>query len=347
MTSPAQPVADLVLEGGGVKGIALVGAVTRLGSAGYSVAWVAGSSAGATVAGLVAGRLRAGEPLERLADIFRTLDLARLRDGGPFGRLPVVGPAWSLLAHDGLYKGDYLQQFLIGALADLGVRTFGDLRISRAADPGSALPVAQSYGLVVTVSDLSRRRLARLPWDFPDYGLDPDAQSVATAIRASAAIPLFFRPVRQRSQAGRATWVDGSLLSNFPVGLFDRADSARPRWPTFGVRLHSRPGTPPVTHPVRGPLSLGLAAVDTLLTDQDAAYVDEPCTRSRTVFVDTSGVSAVDFDLGPAASNRLYTAGDAAARQFLTRWDFASYLARCRPAAPATSAPRPERLPPT
>jgi NTE family protein len=39
--------ADLVLEGGGVKGIALVGAVTALADAGYSFPRVAGSSAGA------------------------------------------------------------------------------------------------------------------------------------------------------------------------------------------------------------------------------------------------------------------------------------------------------------
>lgn len=341
MTAPTPLVADLVLEGGGVKGAGLVGAVSVLAERGYAVARVAGSSAGAVTACLVAALQQAGEPLGRLEEIFGSLDLRRFRDAGLLGRLPLLGPALSLLVHDGLYEGRYLEDFLSGVLADLGVRTFGDLRIARADDPGSALPDPQSYRLVVTVSDLSRRRLARLPWDAPSYGLDADEQSVARAVRASAAIPLFFRPVRPRTPTGRATWVDGSLLSDFPVGLFDRADSAQPRWPTFGVRLRARPGTPPVTRPVRGPLGIGLAAIETLLTDQDAAYVDEPCTQARTVFVDTSGVSAVDFDLDTTTGDRLRESGRAAAARFLDGWDFGRYLAQCRQAPVADGGPRP------
>ena len=39
-------------------------------------------------------------------------------------------------------------------------------------------------------------QLVRLPWDYRRvYGLDPDEQSVADAVRASMAIPFFFRPV--------------------------------------------------------------------------------------------------------------------------------------------------------
>lgn len=41
--------ADLVLEGGGIKGIALVGAVTALAEAGYAFPRIAGTSAGAVV----------------------------------------------------------------------------------------------------------------------------------------------------------------------------------------------------------------------------------------------------------------------------------------------------------
>lgn len=319
-----------------MKGAALVGAVSVLAEHGYRVARVAGSSAGAVTACVVAALEQAGEPLSRLTEVFAALDLRRLRDPGPLGRVPLLGPAWSLLVHDGLYRGRYLEDFLSGVLADLGVRTFGDLRISRAADPGSALPDEHSYRLVVTASDLSRRRLVRLPWDAPAYGLDPDEQSVARAVRASAAIPLFFRPVRPRLCRGRATWVDGGLLSNFPVGLFDRADSREPRWPTFGVRLHSRAGTVPAGRPVRGPLSVALAAVETLLTDQDAAYTDEPCTRARTVFVDTTGVSPVDFDLDVATGDRLREAGRTATARFLADWDVGRYLRQCRsPTGPA------------
>lgn len=323
--------ADLVCEGGGVKGIALAGAVTALADAGYAFPRVAGSSAGAIVGCLVAALQQAGEPVSRLEDVVRSVDYRRFRDTGGLGRVPVVGRGLALLVHDGLYEGRYLEQFLTGALGELGVSTFGDLRLAAVDDAVSALPVEHAYRLVVTVSDLSRKRLARLPWDLPLYGADPDDYPVARAVRASAAIPFFFRPVRQPTPGGEATWVDGGLLSNFPVGLFDRADSLAPRWPTFGVRLTTRPATPPSTPEVDGPLDIGLAALDTLLTDQGNHYLDDPCTVQRTVFVPTEGVSVVDFDLPRATQDRLYASGRAAATQFLAAWDFAAYVRQCRP----------------
>ena len=320
--------ADLVLEGGGVKGIGLVGAVTALDAAGYCFPRVAGSSAGAIVASLVAALQGAGEPVDRLAEIVRTVDYRRFRDPGGLGRLPVVGRALSLLAHDGLYEGRYLEDFLTGALGELGVRTFADLRLPDDDPAADGLAPERRSRLVVTVSDLSRQRLARLPWDLEEYGVDD--LPVARAVRASAAIPFFFRPVRQRTADGEATWVDGGLLSNFPVELFDRTDAAEPRGPTFGVRLTTRPPTPPVTRELDGAVAIGLAALDTLLTDQGTAYLEDPCTVERTVFVPTSGVSVVDFDLDAATTERLFTSGVTAAEDFLRGWDFPRHVARCR-----------------
>lgn len=322
--------ADLVLEGGGVKAIGLAGAVTGLADAGYAFPRAAGSSAGAVVACLVAGLTHAGEPVQRLGELVSSVDYRRFRDRSLLGRVPLAGRALALLLQEGLYEGAYLERFLTGALGDLGVRTFGDLRLPPEQTAAGGLAAGRGYRLVVTASDLSRRRLVRIPWDLPEYGADPDAYPVARAVRASAAIPFFFRPVRQPTPTGTASWVDGGLLSNFPVGLFDRGDSLDPRWPTFGVRLTASPGTPPATPPLRGPLALGLAALETLLTEQDAAYVEDPCTVARTVFVPTDDVSVVDFDLSRETSERLERLGRAAADRFLQTWDFPAHVARCR-----------------
>jgi phosphoglycerate dehydrogenase-like enzyme/predicted acylesterase/phospholipase RssA len=231
--------ADLVLEGGGVKGLGLVGAVGTLAAAGYDFPRVAGTSSGAVVGAFVAALQRAGEPLSRLEDVARSLDYRRLRDRGALGRLagPVGGlrtvvDGLSLAFDGGVFEGDYLRSWVSGALADLGVRTFGDLRV---VDEGTALSPEQRYGLVVTASDVSRRRLVRLPWDYAHYGLDPDEQEVADAVRASASIPFFFEPVTLRPRTDReasavSTLVDGGVLSNFPVALFDRTDGRPPRW---------------------------------------------------------------------------------------------------------------------
>ncbi|GAB3035942.1 hypothetical protein MBOU_05300 [Mycobacterium bourgelatii] len=53
--SPAKPKpVDLVLSGGGVKGVGLVGAVVALMDAGYSVKRVSGVSAGSLVGSILA-----------------------------------------------------------------------------------------------------------------------------------------------------------------------------------------------------------------------------------------------------------------------------------------------------
>ncbi|WP_144207088.1 patatin-like phospholipase family protein [Mycobacterium tilburgii] len=306
--------ADLVFQGGGVRGIGLVGAVDALTAAGYKFPRVAGTSAGAIVASLVAALQVAGEPMSRLAEIMRSIDYRKFLDRTLIGHIPLVGGGLSLLLSEGVYRGDYLEQLLAGLLADLGVRTFGDLRTGEE-------PEQFAFSLVVTASDLSRRRLVRIPWDLDSYGLDPNDFLVACAVHASAAIPYVFQPVR----VAGATWVDGGLLSSFPVELFDRSE---PRWPTFGVRLSARPGIPP-THPVHGPVSLGLAAIETLVGNQDNAYVDDPCTVRRTIFVPAEDVSPIDFDIPAQQRNALYDRGLVAAQKFLAEWNYADYLAAC------------------
>ena len=254
--------ADLVLEGGGVKGIGLVGAAMRLAERGYAFPRVAGTSAGAIVGAVLAALQRRNEGFDRLEDITRTLDYSRFRDRGLIGRalgpLGVVTDGFSLLLEDGIYEGRYLRDWLVGVLADLGVHTFADLRTD---DPGDDGTLHHRYGLVVTASDVSRQRFVRLPWDYPDYGLDPDEQVVADAVRASASIPFFFEPVELPAANGVATLVDGGLLSNYPITIFDRQDRRRPRWPTLGVRLLAEDDQAQPPRRVRGPVALGLSLI--------------------------------------------------------------------------------------
>ena len=327
----APRLADLVLEGGGVKGIGLVGATAGLVDAGYAFPRVAGSSAGAVVAAFVAALQRAGEPLSRLEDVARALDYKRLRDRGRLsGLLSFLGPVvdgLSIAFENGIFEGGYLSKFVEGGLADLGVRTFGDLRID---DPGSALPPERQYGLVVTASDVSLQRLVRFPWDYEEYGLDPDEQSVADAVRASASIPFFFEPVTLKAPVGRAsTLVDGSMLSNFPIAIFDRTDGLVPRWPTFGVRLSSRENAMPMPTPVTGPISLALAVVETMVSACDARHIEDPCVQARTIFVDATAMSPVDFEITSEQQSALLGAGRHAAIDFLAGWDFPGWLTTC------------------
>ena len=225
--------ADLVLEGGAVKGLGLFGAVGRLMRAGYSFPRVAGTSAGSILAAFVA----AGMSADELEGVMERLEYSRVPDRGPPG-LPGVSEGVSLLRGGGAYEGDYLREFVYEELQQRGVTTFGDLRRSdRGAD--KSLKPYQRYKLVVMATDITRGRLLRLPWDYRLLHLKPDEQLVADAVRASSSIPFYFDPItiRDGKTGEETTLVDGGMLSNFPVEVFDRTDGAEPRWPTLGVKI--------------------------------------------------------------------------------------------------------------
>jgi NTE family protein len=305
---------DLVLEGGGVKGIGLVGAVLTLNEAGYRFPRVAGTSAGAITAALIAALQRAGKPLAELRDFVGSVDYAKFEDAGALRRhLGVVGDAGALVFDDGLYTGDYLVEWLGGLLDQIGVTTFGDLRLD---DPGNSLGPGRDYALVVCTSDIARGKLVCLPWDYPDYGFDPDAQRIVDAVRASMSIPFFFRPVRHNVPAETVTWVDGGLLSNFPVDVFDPPDGSPARWPTLGIKLSARQVVVPQCHEGHGPLAEAIACVRVAIDNADRNYLT-PAAVARTIFVDTDHISATDFDLTAEQRQLLYTNVQQAARDWL------------------------------
>ena len=322
--------ADLVLEGGGVKGIGLVGAYSALQEAGYEFRRIAGTSAGAIVGALIAADI----PPDELQRVMREIDYGRFEDKGFLDHLGLVGKGTSLLFEKGIYEGTYLREWLSEQLAGLGIRTFADLRVE---DPGSSLPPERRYRLVVMVSDVTRARLVRLPWDYPQYGLDPDEQSVADAVRASMSIPFFYEPVRFTSRDAQGKeetsfMVDGGMLSNFPIAVFDRTDGRPPRWPTFGMKLSAKPDAAQrQKYEVHGTISLALAMLGTMTGFHDQIHIDEPSALARTMFVDTYGVRATDFDIDEKVQDLLYNSGVESAGKFLDGWDFDRYLAEFPP----------------
>jgi NTE family protein len=328
--------ADVVLEGGGVKGIGLVGALVALSDAGYELNRVSGTSAGAVVGSLAAAGLT-GTDLRRVA---LSLDYGKFKDPVPIERIPLAGKGLALLQGNGIYHGDYAHEWVRDALAALDVHTFADLKID-----DDSLPPERRYKLVVTVSDLTLGQLVRLPWDYRSvYGLDPDTMPVADAVRASMSIPFFFSPVTLTNARTNvtSTLVDGGLLSNFPIDSLDRTDGRPPCWPTFGVTL--LPHGPAVSDqeatlldlPRPGGVHLLEGVVATVLVGRDQAYLNQPWVSARTVRVDSTKVGVLDFGIKPDQTKALYRNGYRATKAFLKRWDWPAYLRRFREGTPAS-----------
>ena len=154
------PRADLVLEGGGVKGIALVGAISVLMERGYTFERVAGTSAGSIVGALVA----AGFTADELTSTVKAVDYSQFQDGRPWDNV-IVGKLVDLLEHDGVYDGDYLKSWLAEQLATKNMTTFATMPY---VDPDGH-PVPAAEGLQARRQRLRHhpRRAAPAPLGLP------------------------------------------------------------------------------------------------------------------------------------------------------------------------------------
>jgi NTE family protein len=318
--------ADLVLAGGGVLGIGHVGAVSALAENGYRFERVAGTSAGSIVGSLIAS----GMPTARMHQLIGELDYPSFLDKDALDRVPLIGPPLSILLEDGYAEGRRFMEWLADELEQLGVTTFADLRTS---DGNADRRPEHRYRLVVMAADVTRGQLLRLPWDYERYGLDPDDQPVAEAVRASISVPYLFEPYKLRYPGGESLLVDGGLLSNYPIDAFDRTDGRRPRWPTFGVTLIRQlpAGNTKLLPPVRALRLLpgfhfGESLVTTTVVGRDQGYLAQPWVAARSIEVDTFGVNPFDFWADRETIDRLYESGRRAATEFLEQWSFENYL---------------------
>jgi NTE family protein len=326
---PDERKVDGVFEGGGVKGIGLVGAVAVTEEKGYQFENVAGTSAGAIVASLIAAGYKAG----RLREIIEGLDYSKFKDEGLLDKVPLLGHVLSLGFEKGIYEGKFVEDWLAKLLEEAPngpVRTFADLR-TEYPEP------KYCYRLQVIATDISQGRMLVLPGDIARYGIDPDEMSGARAVRMSMSIPFFYEPVILKDARGNDCYiVDGGVLSNYPVWIFDDG-GAEPPWPTLGYRLVEPEADRP--HAVNGPISLFAALFSTMMDAHDARYIDD-ADFVRTVPIPTVGVGTTEFDLSRERSDELYESGREAAVKFFSTWDFETYKTRYRRATPPSRSRR-------
>ncbi len=325
---------DLVFEGGGVKGIGLAGAFFELYEQGYRPQCVAGTSAGAITAALVA----AGYTGQELKDtVLSEMHFPLFADRPRLALLGAAGEVIEVLKDRGLHSGDYFRNWIGERLDSKSVRTFGQLRDE------TAKGTPREYRLQVIASDLTDHSMLVLPTDAGKLGVEPDELLVADAVRMSMSIPVFFDPViRTNGQDGRKHMiVDGGMLSNYPIWLFDAPASRPPRFPTFGMLLVAPNQTdpllpdPPASSEPNGmpsPIGYVKALADTMMQAHDRFYVEQ-ADFARTIPIPTCGVTTIEFDISPQQTKALFESGQTAAGEFLRTWDFDAYKAKFRSGA--------------
>ncbi len=194
----ARPKIGLVLGGGGAKGAAEVGVLKVLEEAGVKPDYIVGTSIGSIVGGLYA----AGYTATELETMFKTqewLTLLTDRDAGlsnePYTTKNGITYIFGFPIIDsksdkgiGMIKGERIEHVLDSMLSVKGKKKIEKLNIPFcciAADIRTAEEVVLSKG------------------------------SIASAMRASMAIPGIFKPVKK----GDWLLVDGGMLNNLPVDV--------------------------------------------------------------------------------------------------------------------------------
>lgn len=289
---------DGVFSGGGIKGFALLGALEVLEERGFTFKRLAGTSAGAVISALVA----AGYSSREIIDLMKRIDMKIFLDRRKT-LLPFQMAKWLLLYFRmGIYRGDLLEEWIGKKLALKGVYTFKDM------PPESVRVIA---------SDLSLGRLLVLPDDLEKYGIPKETFPVARAIRMSCAIPYFFEPVKLRSLSGTNVIVDGGLLSNFPIWLFQK-DGQKPKRPILGVKLsHHTEEQPERT--IKNGLQLVEALFTTMKDAHDAKYISRKHEKNI-IFIPMKETFSVEFSIDNQKKEALIEKGRERAKMFLTSW---------------------------
>lgn len=289
---------DGVFSGGGIKAFSLIGAIEEAEKRNLEFVRVAGTSAGSIVAAFIA----AGYTSKQIYKILDGLDLRMLIDPKknsiPFSLLRWLLIYWKM----GLYNGKALEDWIAEKLAAKGLVTFADM---------------PEHSLRVIASDLTNGQMIILPDDLRKYGISPGSFPIAKAIRMSCSLPYFFEPVRLKYSTGTNLIVDGGVLSNFPMWLFDQERKKKIR-PVLGIKLTSRTQELP-KHNVKNAISMFEALFETMKTAHDARYISRKHEKNI-IFIPTEGVSGMDFNLSDAQKQALILIGKQSAKKFFQSW---------------------------
>ncbi len=334
----AQPAAvpvcrNLVMEGGGIRGIAYGGALAELERQGLlaNLRRVGGTSAGAIQAALLA----VGYAPADIITIVNELPIQRLNDG----RLIFFGGSTRLLKQYGWYRGDAFTRLLaelVGRQTQRPDLTLGQLHELARQQP------TRYRDLYTTGTNLTRQCAQVF-----SYETHPNLR-VADAVRISMSIPLYFRAVLLDAATGQVVrqpakgqavevLVDGGLLANYPLDLFDHpryltvplADSASGPFinpETLGLRLDRAEQIALDAQP-GGRQQLAPYAIQDLGSYIGALYTvalenlnpTRPTDWPRTISINTLGFQPKVRRVPEAQKQQLLDSGREGVRAFLAR----------------------------
>jgi len=331
------PFKNLVFEGGGVKGIAYVGAMQELEKKGIfgGITRVGGTSAGAINAMLIG----LGYSNEEMRNILWGMDFNKFMDTD----LGFLRNCFRLLHSYGWFKGDFCRSWVGSLVANKTGScdtTFAQIEAMKIKKPFKSMyfmttNLATGFSEVFSVEKT------------------PDT-SIADAVRLSMSIPFLFAARRHGER--QDIYLDGGILDNYPIKMFDRKryiaeqENARKteyynainteflamhpqsspyiyNKETLGFRLDGkekislfRDQKEPARREIRGIFAFIKNVVLTYLDSQDNTHLHSDDWQ-RTIYIDTLGVGTTEFSIADDTKKALLDSGGEWTRKYFEWYD--------------------------
>jgi NTE family protein len=339
------PFKNLVFRGGGILGIAYLGAIEVLDSDEYkilpNIVRVSGASAGAITA-LVVSLCSSAAEIKQMAD---SLDFTKVpeKETDQFPKIAehvdaiiehlekAIGLKLDpedvhclirLLKKYGWYSSNFVYEWFKTQIeakfeakgypksvlkAQQGMQTFADFKKAGFRD------------LYISVTNVTKHCNEILSVEtVPNM-------SVADAVRMSMSIPLYFESVKLNNDQ----YADGGTVNNYPMSVFDYEkyvsnladfeDGINNE--TLGCHLYSAGNS------TNKPLKFGLVQyiidlMKTLLDTQEIAFNNTPNLVRRSANISDCGISAIDFDItaGSPKYDELYGSGVDGMKSYLASY---------------------------
>lgn len=308
---------NLALKGGGVKGIAYVGALRELDKKGYfkPIERVSGTSAGALVALMIALQLSP----DKIEDLMKSLDFKSFKTG------------WNpirIFTKYGLYTGDEILKFIHQCYDASPLKLDKNVTFKEFEEAGGK-------ELIVFASNLNQCNINELS------GFSTPDCIVAEAVRASMSIPFFFKSWRFSNKIPTDhIYVDGGVMFNYPLSFFDKPrfhenqltinsetiglflepKKVYEEWETNPLSKDALTKPEKMNGPMKKPhfqkfkynmwiTNYIKILFETLMNSQDIELFEESHLVSRTIFIDDLGISATKFNLSDKDKENLVESG--------------------------------------
>jgi len=331
--------ANIILSGGGIKGIAYVGAYETAEKRGYTFDNIAGVSAGA----LAGAYMGAGYNSQELFKIMEEFDFGKIGSSDISKKVPAVSRYLEHRKAQTSYRRKSVEHFLNQesesaetfrvdekytgyrsnliksaiSLSKEGCLFDGDFLeewvsntlqkrgIRTFGDLKHGIPDKVNpggYKVRMTAVDSTRWKVIVLPDDMAFYGIDPDEFEVAKAVRMSTSVPFAFKPVEIKKQTGDTT----STYHIVDGGVLDDM----PAWImensndklVIGFKLKSEPKVISMDTP--------LNALKYMVTLVHNTGIPKHINKLKNIVdIDTSDVSFLDFNLAEKDKIYLYRMG--------------------------------------